>query len=270
MTLCQTKTLTDSQKNRILSLVSQCCAYDAVSLSYPVSPKENASHFLLYSQKKGQPNLVSALALVPMDDSAMECIAFTHPDWRRRHYFSRLLSSALKSCHDQDLFFPVSGSSPDTAAALEALGAELAYQEHRMEIILPSSSQSVIPAFHAAHWNADSSCPPAFPRLKPPHSLYASPACWTLFLPDHPNHKAGSLLTSPIGSDHLCLHQVDILPDLKNQGYGTIMICCLLDYLAKTPIRKVSLQVSGENIPAMALYKKTGFQIAETLSYYLY
>ena len=106
MTLCQTKTLTDSQKNRILSLVSQCCAYDAVSLSYPVSPKENASHFLLYSQKKGQPNLVSALALVPMDDSAMECIAFTHPDWRRRHYFSRLLSSALKSCHDQDLFFP--------------------------------------------------------------------------------------------------------------------------------------------------------------------
>ena len=139
-----------------------------------------------------------------------------------------------------------------------------------MEIVLPSSSLFVIPAFHAAHWNADSPFPPAFPRLKPPHSLFASPACWTLFLPDRPNHKAGSLLTSPIAPDHLCLHQVEILPNLRNHGYGTVMICCLLDYLAETPIRKVSLQVSGENFPAMALYKKTGFQIAETLSYYLY
>ena len=174
MTLCQTKTLTDSQKNMILSLVSQCCAYDAVSLSYPVSPEENASHFLLYSQKKGQPNLVSALALVPMDDSAMECIAFTHPDCRRRHYFSRLLSSALKFCHDQDLFFPVSGPSPDTVAALETLGAKLAYQEHQMEIVLPSSSLFVIPAFHAAHWNADSPFPPASHGLNLPTAF--SPA----------------------------------------------------------------------------------------------
>ena len=32
----------------------------------------------------------------------------------------------------------------------------------------------------------------------------------------------------------------------------------------------ITLQVSGDNTPAVNLYKKTGFHITETLSYYLY
>ena len=38
----------------------------------------------------------------------------------------------------------------------------------------------------------------------------------------------------------------------------------------RTRLTAVSLQVSGENEPALALYKKTGFRITETLSFYLY
>ena len=32
----------------------------------------------------------------------------------------------------------------------------------------------------------------------------------------------------------------------------------------------MTLQVSSQNVPALELYKKTGFRITETLSYYLY
>ena len=35
-------------------------------------------------------------------------------------------------------------------------------------------------------------------------------------------------------------------------------------------IRTLTLQVSGQNLGALALYKKTGFRIRDTLSYYLY
>ena len=35
-------------------------------------------------------------------------------------------------------------------------------------------------------------------------------------------------------------------------------------------LNSLTLQVSGKNLPALGLYEKTGFRIAETLSYYLY
>jgi len=35
-------------------------------------------------------------------------------------------------------------------------------------------------------------------------------------------------------------------------------------------IRRICLQVSGANEPALHLYRKTGFRITEALSYYLY
>jgi ribosomal protein S18 acetylase RimI-like enzyme len=44
----------------------------------------------------------------------------------------------------------------------------------------------------------------------------------------------------------------------------------LFALLAAAGIKKVILQVSGDNAAALALYKKTGFRITETLSYYLY
>jgi ribosomal protein S18 acetylase RimI-like enzyme len=44
----------------------------------------------------------------------------------------------------------------------------------------------------------------------------------------------------------------------------------LFALLAAAGIKKVILQVSGGNDSALALYKKAGFRITETLLYYLY
>ncbi|WP_243134402.1 GNAT family N-acetyltransferase [Enterocloster asparagiformis] len=48
------------------------------------------------------------------------------------------------------------------------------------------------------------------------------------------------------------------------------MIRQLQDLTPAIGISTLTLQVSGDNLPALRLYKKTGFHITETLSYYLY
>ncbi len=294
LSITRPKTLTNAQASSVLSLAALCCQNDRISLSYPVFPEDNAIHYLLTDQK-GQ--LLSALAGIPLDCSAIECIAFTHPKHRKRGYFSRLLSLALKEWEDLDILFPVSGACPDTMAVLSALDAKLEYEEYKMEYIFPENGLCR-DSFFVSRGSLLSSF------LSPPNDIFAENACWTLFLSDCPPSLerlsktkgasasslldgtggcsarpagsadkdciAGSCFTSPVSQNTLCIHHVEILAGLRGSGLGTLLIRQLIYCLQKTHIRRLLLHVSGSNAPAVALYKKTGFGITETLSYYMY
>ena len=66
----------------------------------------------------------------------------------------------------------------------------------------------------------------------------------------------------------------EISEPLRNQGLGTACLSLFLETYFAHPnakrFKKLFLQVSGLNQPAIALYKKAGFQITESLSYYVY
>ena len=66
------------------------------------------------------------------------------------------------------------------------------------------------------------------------------------------------------------LYSLQVLPELRNRHLGTAFISALLPRLAEKGFKSIKLQVSSENLPAMALYKKTGFYITQTLSFYEY
>ena len=61
-----------------------------------------------------------------------------------------------------------------------------------------------------------------------------------------------------------------VRPALRRRGIGSRALSHVLAFLAREGVRLVFLHVSGNNLPAVSLYKKAGFRIAETLSYYLY
>ena len=67
-----------------------------------------------------------------------------------------------------------------------------------------------------------------------------------------------------------CLFEVEIAEPFRGHGLGQAMIRQLQDLTPAIGISTLTLQVSGDNLPALRLYKKTGFHITETLSYYLY
>ena len=267
--VCRTARLTPEQQQAILLLTDYCREHDSISLTYPLTEEEAVfSHYLL-TDSRGQ--LLSALALLFLDYSALECIAFTDPRHRRKGCFSRLLSLALEDCKEQDLLFPVSESCTDTLAVIDALGAELFRQELQMErgLSLPLSS----PCLSAGHEAGD---------LLTPNDIFSENALWRLAIPG-PCHTCpisldivGSCRTTPVSRDILCLHEVEILPPMRGQGLGTILICRLLSFLQeenrqrRDPMRNILLHVSADNQAAVALYKKTGFRITETLSYYWY
>ena len=61
----------------------------------------------------------------------------------------------------------------------------------------------------------------------------------------------------------------EIWEDYRGKGYGKKFLLAMLSLLYKEG-NQVTLQVSGQNFIARKLYKKTGFQTVETLSYYRY
>lgn len=91
------------------------------------------------------------------------------------------------------------------------------------------------------------------------------------------NANSPTSAPSPAGSCRLSIHgrdvylyALEILPHLRGRGYGACFMEQIISMLGEHGYSGLSLQVSGANEPALGLYKKTGFRITETLSYYTY
>ncbi len=280
--------LSGSQKIQLRSLAAACCAHDQIRLSFPTDG--DADCYLLTLPGAQGPVLVSALAVVPLSGQTAECTGFTLPEHRKNGYFFRLLGQAMERWSEWDFLFPVSGQCGDTLAVLEHLGAELDSQEFQMELSLSETDRDphggADPHSGAgSHSGADSHSGTGsraeigsdggngpFPGL----SLTRSPSARNQ--PDCEEYQLLLNGTKPLGlcqitrtpSGKACLHHVEIHSRYRKRGYGTAMIRLLGMRLAGEGVSHLFLHVSGGNRPALALYKKTGFRITETLSYYLY
>ncbi|MDO5406694.1 MAG: GNAT family N-acetyltransferase [Eubacteriales bacterium] len=290
----QTAQLTQQQMSEIAQLTALCQEHDHSHSSYPFE-EDGAIHFLLYRRQtidsgSEEMMLCCALALLPYDseEPAAECIAFTRPDCRRQGYFTELLDLALDAFEDFDILFPVLVQVPDTLATLQALEAELDSQELQMELSLeqisePSESPFVL---RRQDRSGDSGC------SGETDDTGEDICTWVLMKPGCPDSGTstrtsfrsvpvnsedtsdgtflGSCQTTPVSRSCVCLHHVEILPQYRRQGCGTALLEQLAAALKHSGVRRVILQVSGDNEAALALYKKQGFRITETLSYYLY
>lgn len=258
--IVETTQLTEFQKNQITRLHETCCRHDRLRLSYPLS-EPDTRHYLLYpdSGSASETEPAAVLAILPYDDALAECIAFTHPDRRQSGYFTALLDAALARYEDYSLLFPVSGDCTDTLAALDALDAVLESRELQMSLDLDRK----FPLSFAE------TCTLTVLPESDGMGFYRMEAAQSASLPA-PGQIPGTCRTFRVSDTCVCLHHVEIAEALRGQGYGYAMLCLLLNHLTDTGYKQVSLQVSASNEAALALYKKTGFRVTETLSYYLY
>lgn len=262
MNILSTSVPTAIQLEALDGLAQACCIHDNIRLSYPTEESgDHCCHYLLY---EADGTLAAALALIFLDDGYAACSAFTNPAFRRLGYFSRLLHAALDSGADGDEFdilFASNDACPDTLAVLDALGAELEGWEHQMELVLapPTDTSPIHAGLSLTECRRTA---PGDPTVQTDYE-----AEWTLL-----EHGAlvGQCLITPVSDSCVCLHHVEIASAFRHKGYGTSFMALLLPRLAQTGIRKILLQVSGDNPAALALYKKTGFRLTETLSFYSY
>ncbi len=254
MNMISTNTLSESQKKHLISLQETCRDHDHISMTFPI--EEEVSYYLLYDAD----SLLSALCAFFNENGDCECYFCTLPEKRQRGYFNLLLKELVKEAEDCDFIFPVDESCQDTVNTLKALEASFWYQEHMMSLTF-SEFQETMPA--------------GFPCL--PEEITATASASANGPVQYHFLRNGS----PIGSCFLDLsgnsayfYGFEIAEQYRNQGLGSICLFLFLKTFFEQPADErphtVFLQVSGRNLPAMALYQKAGFRITESLSYYVY
>ena len=270
MNIIRTEALCESQKNDLLTLQNICQGHDSISLTFPM--EEGWVYYLLYDEDC----LLSALSAFFNENSEWECCAFTLPQNRCQGCFTLIFEELLKETGDSDLIFSVQENCRDTVSALEAIGAVFWYQEHMMSLSFSGFSGSElakgchIPESISILPRESSLCPEGKFTLSKRQSFQDEPVHYVFLAGDK---AVGSCyLDSRENSSYF--YGFEIPENLRNQGYGRACLSLLLnDFFTQSGTGKeetLFLQVSGQNVPAMALYKKSGFQITESLSYYIY
>lgn len=290
MKLHKASSLDSSQIGQIQTMVNKCTNMDGTSLSFPFEE----SDLFLYFEHDGA--IVSAIAFIPMEDLLYECSAFTDPEFRGQGLFSELLDAGIDELpEDSELMFYADKKNSAAATVLKAIGAELDSEEHMMEL-LPENFFIAVSRTDSPH---SSSVPSTSSISIHPEFLDIDGTPTLRFHSDH------AVINFSIFPSHYYLYGFEVEESCRGKGYGTKFLNEVLTELLERnisgtssgpgkktdssarftddsgtgsaisavvtmPPRPVLLQVSGDNAPALALYKKTGFRITETLCCYLY
>lgn len=256
MRLEMTEQLSPIQKAAITELVADCRSYENLTLSFPF--EDAAVTWFLWEGS----HLSAVFALLSTGTDAeepAEACAFTHPSRRRKGYFSRLFHAAEAQFQDRDLVFLVDNHSPAALSVLESLGAEPESEELRMEYHFSSA-----PEVFASESGEKS---PA--RLICRETREAETVTrYDFFLPGEA--KPAALCRTMAFGSRSCFYDFLVEETLRGKGFGKEALFTVLSSLRQKNCSTVFLHVSGDNLPAVSLYKKTGFRICETLSLYLY
>ena len=264
--LFRTHRLTREQRQQIENLVRTCSLCDQSTLSFP---NEEGDLFYLHYTEKGELACAAALSFFgdvssPEDEETggcAECAAFTLPALRRLGYFSLLFDFLSSDIENIDLYFVTEPANQNTQKALASLGAAHDRDEYLMEIEVGREQKSGFL--------------PECSRLSVTAAEEEGSVLLQFYLKESPspNRRAGSCRLLPSG-DSACFYSFEIEASLRGRGLGREALLLTLSLLADKncgfSCRRMYLHVSGMNLPAVSLYKKAGFCIRKTLSYYLY
>lgn len=251
-----------AEKKQINDLIACCREKEGLRLSMPL--EELSSLYLLWETEPAR-TLSSVFGfIIPEDDDfdePAECFAFTHPDKRGRGCFSALLEAAEEDLEDYELLFAAAPDCRDAICTLDSLGAEHVSTEYLMELDLASCRSN----------------PPSCRRLTISETQEEEAVFRYDFYQKEGQRtekqglsKAAGFCRIRISEDRACFYDFEIEESLRGCRLGTEAFSLTASLLRQKGLKGLYLHVSANNHPAVALYKKTGFRISETLSYYLY
>ena len=293
MNLIQTNSLSARQAEQILALLNECQKTQPIHISFPF---EDGNCFLLLLDESETLAAIMGMILPPdgsSDEEPVECIAFTRPSLRRRGYFAALLEKACDISGEHDILFPVDPESADTAATMKAIHADRVDQEYQMKWDFDPAAErfdspmvekrpltftctsapegdvneSVDPdscwdCFHSADDPDPTVTILTYEFLETPLDPMCSPAAVCMArmqpVPDVP------------GTFHACFYGFRVHDLCRGLGIGEAAFCLVLNDLIARGCTRIVLHVSSDNYPALSIYKKAGFRITETLSYFMY
>ena len=267
--------LNERQRSQILGLYEACAEYEGLTLSEPELSDPETLVFRYYEGRKEDELL--AVLLAYKEEECMEVTAFTHPGHRCRGFFTGLFEHFLQAVgEDMPVCFFPDGNSYDALCTLDELEAEYTGTDHLMDCNLRDHPEvrsdnafslevcedlSQLAGIHSRAFELEEAASGDYLKT----ALDDGAVAW-LF-------KKG---TDPVGmclgtadSDSVYLFAFCIDPEYQGKGFGSACLSLLLDCLAGA-YQTARVQVTEENAPAFALYRKAGFISREELMEYWY
>ena len=281
--------LSDREASQLKELVESCNLHDGTVYSTP----QDADAYALAVHDGRIIGAVCVYRIGSTKDGkeADELYCFTDPLFRRQAVFSSLLSYISPILRDV-LVFPVYEGPEDTAGVLKALSAEKDHDEHFMERKLEKAADGLWPDRAADELWTDGAADELWPD-KAADALPSDREC-----PNGDVKPDGDIKIEALSESDLLISSRFCECSLMSYGEATVYLYGMLTYakyqgkgygsefmrrviaLLSSPkaetflgknfshVERIILQVSSENIPALKLYKKSGFHISESLSFY--
>lgn len=163
---------------------------------------------------------------------------------------SSLLDSFLTDYNDFYISAMLNSKNSTGCAVLSHLGFEKTATEYMMKFSLSSACYKILPKY-----------------VKIVDGDLESTTQSVKFEMVTQGATVGSCLIELFNDRTVCIHDVLVFDKYRGMGYGFKMLDAVISYLSKDHTY-VLLHVSGDNKPAISLYKKLGFVVVDSAEIY--
>ncbi len=233
---------TNSLNNNI---IDQILAYSDQSGYEPFWADEITgpyNHFYYITEHE---KLACFIGIMPLSETYAEITGFTNPEFAHHGLFSELLQKALTELTPYNLDFFC-----EKKLAYPFITSTLTHEDYLMKLPakkLPANDISIDNILRYTYEYEDFD-EDIFVLLQ--------------------NDEAVGFLKVQTRQNSCCVHNVLIRKRFRNSGCATKLLAGTLSILAKENSHDLLLHVKSNNVAAVKLYTKAGFEIIESLEYY--
>lgn len=217
-------------------------------VSYDDSNRVNPLPVLYYGVHEGK--TVGFLSADFYNNEIVDICGYVLPKYRKLNLMSSLLDSFLTDYNDFYISAMLNSKNSTGCAVLSHLGFEKTATEYMMKFSLSSACYKTLPKYVKI---VDGDLESTTQGVK--FEMFSQGA------------TVGSCLIELFNDRTVCIHDVLVFDKYRGMGYGFKMLDAVISYLSKDHTY-VLLHVSGDNKPAISLYKKLGFVVVDSAEIY--
>ena len=217
-------------------------------VSYDDSNRVNPLPVLYYGVHEGK--TVGFLSADFYNNEIVDICGYVLPKYRKLNLMSSLLDSFLTDYNDFYISAMLNSKNSTGCAVLSHLGFEKTATEYMMKFSLSSACYKTLPKY-----------------VKIVDGNLESTTQSVKFEMVSQGATVGSCLIELFNDRTVCIHDVLVFDKYRGMGYGFKMLDAVISYLSKDHTY-VLLHVSGDNKPAISLYKKLGFVVVDSAEIY--
>jgi ribosomal protein S18 acetylase RimI-like enzyme len=285
-TICLKEYINEKDYNEISVLYEICSENDKVNLKLELDYKlnmlknfeiglNNINEFLYYINDE----LVSYLGISSFGGGAAEINGMTHPKWRRKGIFKKLLEIAAEQCEKRKfdkILLLSDGKSDSGGDFIKTVGGKYDFSEYRMRRVSSISPERLDSIRLRKAVKSDGK------EIGKQNSIYFNDSeenesneeavdsfNESAYMVEFEGNVIGKI-NIECSEEYAFIYGFGIIPDYRGKGHGKAALKEALHLINEKDIHTVELDVECRNSRALNLYKDCGFEEQSIMNYYRY